>query len=177
VNPSNLLPFSPLAINLLLSLGVFYLAYHWMLKPVLPQIKPIHVLTPILLLHALRHLGMLFVSPGVASPDIPWQFAWPAAGGDFIAAALAMIAVTLLQRKSSWAIQAIWVFNIFGSLDFASSIILSRVFQASNFLGAGYWIPVFWVPMLIVGHVIIFKVLGMLKRGEVTLRGDLRGGV
>jgi hypothetical protein len=173
MNPSNLLLFSPLAINLLLSLGVFYLAYHWMLKPLLPSVKPIHVLTPILLLHALRHLGVLFISPGVASPDIPWQFAWPAAGGDFIAATLAMVAVTLLQRKSSWAIPAIWVFNIFGSLDFASSIVLSRIFQASNFLGAGYWIPVFWVPMLIVGHVIIFNVLGMLKRGEVTLRSDV----
>jgi hypothetical protein len=170
VPSSNLLPFSPLAINLLLSLGVFYLAYHWMLKPVLPRIKPIHVLTPILLLHAMRHLGMLFVSPGVASPDIPWQFAWPAAGGDFIAASLAMIALTLLQRRSSLAIPALWIFNIFGSLDFASSIILSRIFQASNFLGAGYWIPVFWVPMLIVGHVIVFKVLGMHKRGEVSLK-------
>jgi hypothetical protein len=169
MNTSTLLPFNPLAINLILSLIVFYLAYHWMLKPVLRHIKPIHVLTPILLLHALRHLGVMFVSPGVASPDIPWQFAWPAAGGDFIAAALAMVAVTLLQNKSTLAIPALWVFNVFGSLDFASSIILSRIFQANNFLGAAYWIPVFWVPMLIVGHVIVFKVLGMLKRGEVKV--------
>jgi hypothetical protein len=169
MNQSNLLPLSPLAINLLLSLGVFYLAYHWLLKPHLATIKPIHVLTPILLLHALRHLGVLFVSPGVASPDIPWQFAWPAAAGDFIAAILALIAVTLLQRKSSFAIPALWIFNILGSLDFASSIILSRIFQASNFLGAAYWIPVFWVPMLIVGHIVIFKLLGMLKRGEASL--------
>ena len=73
------------------------------------------------------------------------------------------------QRRSRWAIPALWIFNIFGSIDFASSIILSRIFQASSFLGAGYWIPVFWVPMLIVGHVIIFKVLGMLKRGESRL--------
>jgi hypothetical protein len=171
MNPSNLLPFSPLAINLLLSLSVFYLAYHWMLKPVLPNIKPIHVLTPILLLNALRHLGLMFITPGVASPDIPWQFAWPAAAGDFIAAALAMIAVILLQRKSSLAIPALWIFNIFGSLDFASSIVLSRIFQASNFLGAAYWIPVFWVPLFLVGHFIIFKMLGMLKRGEINLQG------
>jgi hypothetical protein len=169
MNTSTLLPFNPLAINLILSLIVFYLAYHWMLKPVLPKLQPIHVLTPILLLHALRHLGVMFVSPGVASPDIPWQFAWPAAAGDFVAAGLAMLAVTLLQRKSHLAIPALWVFNVFGSLDFASSIILSRIFQANNFLGAAYWIPVFWVPMLIVGHVIVFKVLGMLKRGEVKL--------
>ena len=170
MSTSTLLPFSPLAINLILSLGVFYMAYHWMLKPVLPRINPIAVLTPILLLHAFRHLGMMFISPGVASPDIPWQFAWPAAAGDFLAASLAMVAVTLLQRKSSLAIPALWLFNVVGSLDFASAIILSRVFQASSFLGAAYWIPVFWVPMLIVGHIIIFNMLGMNKRGEISIQ-------
>jgi hypothetical protein len=172
MNTSNLLPFSPLAINLLLSLGVFYLAYHWLLKPALPRINPVHVLTPILLLHSLRHLGVMFVSPGVTSPDIPWQFAWPAAVGDFVTASLAMIAVTLLRRKSNWAIPALWIFNVVGSLDFASSILLSRLFQASNFLGSAYWIPVFWVPMLIVGHVIVFNVLGRLKRGEIKLESS-----
>jgi hypothetical protein len=169
MSSSNLLPFSPLAINLLLSLGIFYMAYHWLLKPALPHTKPLYVLTPILLLHALRHLGVMFVSPGVASPDIPWQFAWPAAAGDFIAATLAMVAAALLHRRSTLAIPALWIFNIFGSLDFASSIILSRVFQASNFLGSAYWIPVFWVPMLIVGHVIVFNVLGHLQRGTLSL--------
>jgi hypothetical protein len=166
---SNILPFSPLGGNLIFSLTIFYLAYHWMLKPVLHSLKPIHVLTPILLLHAMRHLGVMFVSPGVVSPDIPWQFAWPASAGDFIAASLAMVAVSLLQRKSSRAIAALWVFNVFGSLDLASSIILSRIFQTTNFLGAAYWIPIFWVPMLIVGHMIVFKVLAMHRRGEVEI--------
>jgi hypothetical protein len=169
--PTDLLPFSLLIINLPLSVGVFFMAYHWMLKPILPKLNPLHVLTPILLLNALRHLGLMFITPGVVSPDIPWQFAWPSAAGDFIAAVLAMIAVTLLQRKSTRAIPALWIFNIFGSLDFVSAIILSRTFQAPDFLGAAYWIPVFWVPLFLVGHFIIFKMLGMLKRGEIKLQG------
>ena len=169
MNSSNLLPFSPLPIHIVLNVAVFYMAYHWMMKPALTRVKPIYVLTPILLLHAMRHLGVMFVSPGVASPDIPWQFAWPAAAGDFITAVLAMLALTLVQRKSSLAIPALWIFNVFGTLDFASSIILSRFFSAFNYLGAAYWIPAFWVPMLIVGHFIIFKMLGMLKRREITL--------
>jgi hypothetical protein len=169
---SNLLPFSPLPINIALNIAVFYMAYHWMLKPSLPRIKPIYVLTPILLLHAMRHLGVMFVSPGVVSPDIPWQFAWPAATGDFVTAMLAILAVILLQRKSLLAIPALWIFNIFGTLDFTSSIVLSRFFSVFNDLGAAYWIPAFWVPMLAVGHFIIFKMLGMLKRGEITLEGQ-----
>jgi hypothetical protein len=163
------LPIPILAVNLILSFVVFLMAYRWLLKPVLPQLNLKYVLIPILLLHSLRHLGLMFVSPGAVSPDIPWQFAWPSAAGDFLSATLAMTAAALLQRKSTYALPALVVFNVVGSLDFALAIILSRVYQAAEFLGASYWIPVFWVPMLAVGHLVIFDVLIMLRKKKLQL--------
>jgi hypothetical protein len=158
------LPIPVLAVSLVLSFGVFLMAYRWLLKPALPHLNPAMVLTPILLLHSLRHLGVMFVSPGAVSPDIPWQFAWPAAAGDLLSAILAMTAATLLQRKSTHALMAVTVFNVVGTLDFVLAITLARVFQAAEYLGAAYWIPVFWVPLLAVGHLVIFDVLRMLAQ-------------
>jgi hypothetical protein len=156
--------------NLLLNLVIFNVAYRWLLKPYLPKINPMFVLLPILLLHSMRHLGLMFVAPGVVVAGMPWQFAIPSAAGDFIAAVLAFTAAVLIHRKSTYAVPATWVFNVFGLLDFAMAIVLSRVFKNVDYLGAAYWIPAFWVPMLIVGHFIIFDVLRMLKRNGTSLK-------
>jgi hypothetical protein len=163
------MPIPILAVSLALSFGVFLMAYRWLLKPALPHLNPTMVLMPILLLHSLRHLGVMFISPGAVNPGMPWQFAWPAAAGDVLSALLAMTAATLLQRKSPHALLAVAIFNVVGSLDFVLAITLARVFQSAEYLGAAYWIPVFWVPLLAVGHLVIFDVLRMLAKKKRTM--------
>jgi hypothetical protein len=56
------------------------------LLPRLAELEPRAVLVPILLLHATRHLGLMFLAPGATYPGLPPQFALPAALGDFLAA-------------------------------------------------------------------------------------------
>ncbi len=159
-----------LVVNVILSTIIFNLAYRWYLKPMLPKLNPAHVLVPILLLHSLRHLGLMFLTTGVTSPDIPVQFAVPAAAGDFVSATLALAAAVLIRRKSIWAIPMTWVFTVVGLMDFVSAITLSRIYSAGDFLGGAYWIPAFWVPMLFVGHVAIIDVLLILKRKNFKIR-------
>jgi hypothetical protein len=158
-----------LVINLILSAIIFNLAYRWFLKPILPQLKPEMVLVPILLLHSLRHLGLMFLTTGVTSPNIPSQFAVPAAAGDFVSGMLALTAAVLVHKKSSWAIPTTWVFTVVGMADFASAIALSRIYSAGDFLGGAYWIPAFWVPLLMVGHIAIIDVLRLLRREKLSL--------
>jgi hypothetical protein len=155
--------------NLILNTGIFFLGYRWLLKPRLLQLNASMVLTCILLLHSMRHLGLMFLATGVVQPGMPQQFAVPSAAGDFLAATLAIIAATLIRRKSSLAIPMTWMFTVVGSLDFLMAIALSRIFKAGDFMGAAYWIPAFWVPMLIVGHLIIFDVLRMIQRKQLSL--------
>jgi hypothetical protein len=158
-----------LVINVILSTIIFNLAYRWFLKPKLPQLNPASVVVPILLLHSLRHLGLMFLTTGVTSPSIPAQFAVPAAAGDFVSATLALTAAVLIQRKSSWAVPMTWLFTVVGLADFVTAIVLSRIYSAADFLGGAYWIPAFWVPMLIVGHIAIIDVLLLLKREKLSL--------
>jgi hypothetical protein len=158
-----------LLINIFFSLVVFYAAYQWLLKPFMPQLQPSTVLTAFLLLHSLRHLGLMFLTTGVTSAAMPQQFAVPAAAGDFLAAVLALLAAFLVQRKHGLAVPMTWFFSAVGITDFAAAVVLSRVYRAADFMGGSYWIPSFWVPLLIVGHIIIIDVLRHMKRDGVRL--------
>ena len=153
-----------LIVNVVLSTIIFNFAYRWFLKPALPQLKPEIVLVPMLLLHSLRHLGLMFLTTGVTSPNMPQQFALPAAAGDFISGLLALTAAILVQRKHRFSVPMVRVFTAVGLADFISAITLSRIYSAGDFLGGAYWIPSFWVPLLIVGHLAIIDVLLLSKR-------------
>ena len=61
------------------------------------------ILLPILLLHGLRHLGLMFLAPGAVYAGIPPQFAYPAAFGDLLAAVLALIAIPAVAARARGA--------------------------------------------------------------------------
>src|SRR5262245_45810877 len=62
--------------------------------------------------HMFRFVGLSFLMPGVVSPTLTPAFANPAAYGDLAAAVLAMIAVLGLSIRASWAMLAVWIFNM-----------------------------------------------------------------
>jgi hypothetical protein len=148
-----------LTANLVLSTLVFWIAARLYLIPKLPQLQPRSVLLPILLLHAMRHLGLMFLAPGAVYAGIPSQFAAPAAYGDFIAALLAIAAIPAVAAGVRAARPLVWAFNIEGSVDLLLAITLATIYAAAPYMGPAYWIPAFWVPALLVTHYITFIVL------------------
>jgi hypothetical protein len=60
-----------LTVNLLFSTLVFWIAARLYLLPKLDELEPRIVLLPILLLHGLRHLGLMFLAPGAVYAGIP----------------------------------------------------------------------------------------------------------
>ena len=127
--------------------------------PMLQDYEPRTILLPILLLHSLRHLGLMFLAPGATYPGIPSPFAYPAAFGDLLAAVLALIAIPAVATRARSAKVLVWLFNIEGSMDLIVAITLATVHDASPFMGPAYWIPAFWVPALLVTHYLTFLVL------------------
>ena len=101
----------------------------------------------------------MFLSSGATYPGIPPEFAYPAAYGDLIAAALAMIAIPAVATRARSAKSLVWLFNLVGSLDLIDAIALATVYDAAPFMGPAYWIPAFWVPALLVTHYLTFLVL------------------
>jgi hypothetical protein len=148
-----------LTANLVFSTLVFWFAAHIYLLPRLAGLSPATILTPILLLHALRHLGLMFLAPGATYPGLAPQFTYPAALGDLLSAFLAVIALLALRNNRRSSRSLVWLFNIIGTLDLGTAIVLATVYDAPAHMGAAYWIPAFWVPALLVTHVINFVVL------------------
>jgi hypothetical protein len=148
-----------LTVNVLFSLLVFGIAARIYVVPRMSQLSDRTILVPILLLQSLRHLGLMFLTPGATYPGLPAEFARPAAFGDLTAAVLALIALAAVVTGSRAARPLLWIFNIEGTLDFLQAIVLSNKYGADPYMGPAYWIPAFWVPMLLVGHYLIFVLL------------------
>jgi uncharacterized membrane protein len=115
-------------------------------------------LRPLLVLHAFRFEGLAFLVPGVVSADLPPAFAHSAAYGDLGAAILALL--SLASLSSGIGVVIAWLFNLWGTFD------LLRAFYEANAgglmpgqLGAAYFIPTLLVPLLLVTHVLILKIL------------------
>jgi hypothetical protein len=148
-----------LAINLLLSTLIFWIAARLYVLPRLNATRSQAVLLPILLLHAFRHLGLMFLEPGATYAGLPPQFAYPAAYGDLLAAVLALVALRAVAVDHRSSRPLVWAFNVEGSLDLLIAITLATVYHASAYMRPAYWIPSFWVPALLVTHYITFLIL------------------
>jgi hypothetical protein len=148
-----------LAVNLLFSTLVFWAAARIYLIPRLPSLEPRAVLVPILLLHATRHLGLMFLAPGATYAGLPDRFAYPAALGDFLAAIMALVALPAVLKRARVAKTMVWIFNLEGSIDLLLAITLATVYDAGPYMGAAYWIPALWVPALLVTHYLTFLLL------------------
>jgi hypothetical protein len=148
-----------LTINLILSTFVFWVAARLYVLPKLQNYEARTLLLPILLLHSLRHLGLMFLTSGATYPGIPPQFTYPAAYGDLLTAVLAMIAIPAVAMRARSAKLLVWLFSVVGLLDLIDAITLATVYDAAPFMGAAYWIPAFWVPALLVTHYLAFIIL------------------
>ncbi len=149
-----------LTVNLIANTAIFYVAARLYLLPLVPRVRLQQILVPILLLHSMRHLGLMFLTRGATFPGMPPQFAYPAVFGDLLTAILAFAAIPFVLRSSCLAKPAVWIFNIFGTLDLLAAITFATIYNAPVTMGPAYWIPAFWVPLLLVTHYVTFVLLG-----------------
>ena len=115
-------------------------------------------LQPLLMLHSFRFMGLAFLVPGVVSPDLPSVFARSAAYGDLIAAVLALVALASLPRASGFVVA--WIFNLWGVVDLFNAFYqANRAGLLAGQLGATYVIPTLVVPLLLITHLLGFRIL------------------
>jgi len=135
--------------------GIVAKRYIW---PKLRLLQRAEALRPLLILHSFRFVGLAFLVPGVVSPELPSAFAYSAAYGDLVAATLALLSLVSLPRRAGIVIA--WIFNLWGSAD-----LLNAFYQANDAglmagqLGAAYFIPTLVVPLLLITHGLVFRIL------------------
>jgi hypothetical protein len=132
-------------------------AYIW---PSLKSMDPAEAHRAIATLHSFRFFGLVFILPGVVG-NLPAGFATFAAYGDFATGLLAMLALLFVRiRPLFWPL--VVAFNLVGAVD-----IIVDYYHASQLglpaiagqLGATYAIPIIYVPLLMITHVVAFYLL------------------
>jgi hypothetical protein len=112
-------------------------------------------------LHSFRFFGLVFILPGIVSPDLPASFAVFAAYGDFATGILAMLALLTARVRSLFWLFVV-AFNVVGAtdliLDYYHAIQADLPAHAGEF-GATYAIPIIYVPLLMITHVAAFYLL------------------
>jgi hypothetical protein len=112
-------------------------------------------------LHSFRFFGLVFIVPGVVGSNLPAGFAAFAAYGDLATGVLAILALLAVRiRPLFWAL--VVAFNVVGLadliLDYYHSIRADLPALAGE-LGATYAIPIIYVPVLMITHIVAFYFL------------------
>ncbi len=127
----------------------------------------------LLVIHTLRTLGLTVIVPVVTDPKLPQSFSVPLAYGDLIAAGHPFLAIAALRLRWVFAIPLVWLFNLEGTIDLLNAIVQGLAANATQYqLGAAWFSPTFFVPLLVVSHVLIFMLL--LRRVPLPLAAAAR---
>lgn len=132
-------------------------AYIW---PRLKAMSRIEAQRVIATLHSFRFFGLVFILPGVVG-NLPAGFATFAAYGDLATGLLAMLALlTARIRPVFWLF--VVAFNLVGVadliIDYYHATQLDLPASAGQ-LGATYVIPIIYVPLLMITHIVAFRLL------------------
>ena len=125
--------------------------------------------------HSFRFFGLVFLLPGFVGHNLPAGFAVFAAYWDFATGVLAILALlTVPIRPLFWLFVA--SFNVVGTIDLVVDYyhaIRAGLPAVAGQLGAAYAIPVIYVPMLMITHMVAlyWLVRPLLPSGRM-LSGD-----
>lgn len=139
--------------QLTLSVVVFSLIAKWFVVPHLAGKPTNQALMVLTLPHTMRHVGLSFLVPGLVDESLLSSFAAKAAYGDFATGLIALVALVALRGEWRIALPLVWLFNIVGTVDLTNALR-----QADNVpnLGTMWYVPTFFVPLLLVTHGLMF---------------------
>jgi hypothetical protein len=119
--------------------------------------------------NSFRFFGLVFLIPGVVGPNLPASFTTFAAYGDFATGVLAMLALlTVRIRPAFWLF--VVAFNIVGVADLIVDYYHGNQIglpALAGELGATYAIPIIYVPLLMITHVVAFYLLARTQLNDV----------
>jgi hypothetical protein len=169
-------PATVFQIHLVLGYVPWLLCFGAYVLPWLKSMDRVEAHRAIATLHSFRFFGLVFLVPGVVGANLPAGFAAFAAYGDFATGVLAMLALATVRiRPLFWLF--VVAFNLAGAVD-----ILVDYYHGNQIglpalageLGATYAIPIIYVPVLMITHVVAFY---LLARQLIGRQSDLTGRI
>jgi len=146
-------------LHLILGYVAWLLCFRAYILPWLKSLDVVAAQRAIATLHSFRFFGLVFILPGVIGPNLPAAgFAAFAAYWDLATGVLAILALlTVRIRPLFWLF--VVAFNLVGAidliLDYYHAVQVGLPAVAGQ-LGATYAIPIIYVPVLMITHVVAF---------------------
>jgi len=148
-------------VHLILGYVAWLLCFATYVMPRLRSMDSIAAHRAIATLHSFRFFGLVFILPGVVGPNLPSHFATVAAYGDLATGVLAILALLAVRTRPLFWLFVV-AFNVVGVAD-----LLVDYYDATRAglpaiagqLGAAYVIPIIYVPLLMITHVVAFYLL------------------
>jgi len=151
-------PIALFGLSVALSFVAWGLVAAYAIWPALRDRTFADAMRPLLILHSFRFVGLSFLIPGVVSGDLPANFTFDAAYGDIAATLLALAALASL--RTSLGIPLLWIFNVWGAADLINAFYQGNAGGLSpGHLGAAYFIPTVFVPLALITHGLMFRLL------------------
>jgi hypothetical protein len=147
--------------HLVLGYAAWLLCFGVYVWPRLKTMDQVAAHRAIATLHSFRFFGLVFIVPGVVGPNLPVSFSTFAAYWDLATGVLAILALfTVRIRPLFWLF--VVAFNLVGVgdliLDYYHATKVGLPALAGQ-LGATYAIPIIYVPVLMITHVVAFYLL------------------
>ena len=148
-------------IQLVLGYVAWLLCFSVYVWPRLRSMDRVEAQRAIATLHSFRFFGLVFIVPGVVGANLPAGFAAFSAYVDFATGLLAMLALlTVRIRPLFWTF--VVAFNLVGAadliIDYVHAIEVGLPAVAGE-LGAAYVIPIIYVPLLMITHIVALYLL------------------
>ena len=142
--------------HLVLGYVAWLLCYRVYILPRLRSMGQFEAQRAIATLHSFRFFGLAFIVPGIVGPNLPASFATFAAYWDLATGVLALLALlTVRIRPLFWLF--VVAFNLVGTadliLDYYHAVRVGLPAVAGQ-MGAAYAIPIIYVPILMITHVV-----------------------
>lgn len=110
--------------------------------------------------HAFRYLGLYALAQNAYNPALGKVWADSTAYGDLATQVAAVIALVSLNKNWGIAIPFVWICNLLGLYAFGDSTLKMLSPQLPvHFLAAGWFLPAFYVPLLVWSHILLTLVL------------------
>jgi hypothetical protein len=162
------------SLHLILGYVAWLLCFRAYILPRLKSMDRVEAHRAIATLHSFRFFGLVFILPGVIG-NLPASFTTFAAYWDLATGVLAMLALlTVRIRPLFWLF--VIAFNLVGVVD-----IILDYYHATQIglpvlagqLGATYVIPIIYVPLLMITHIVaLYWLLRPQPKAVRALAGD-----
>jgi hypothetical protein len=145
-------------LHLILGYVACLLCFSVYIFPKLKRMDRVDAQRAIATLHSFRFFGLAFMLTGVVGPNLPAGFVTFAAYADLATGVLAMLALfTVRIRPLFWLF--VVAFNLLGlgdlTVNYYHAMRVGLPALAGQF-GAMYAVPILYVPMLMITHVVAF---------------------